>query len=190
MLALAALTPLIGLAALALAARNIQNARELARNKATIDLIEKRESTAHYRMINERFSDLRRGKGFTHLNSPTDEDKSDREAVVDYLNHYELVAIGIQQKLLDTKLYRAWMEGAFVRDWNAAAEWVQRERWKANEDGSWTYRASILQNYQKVALSWSAQAIALDATDGPPTTPAGPGDEPLPEPIDLIDLGN
>lgn len=137
-------TPVLGLVALYFAWQNILNARDLARNKATLDLIEKRESTEHYRTINAVFSHLRKTRGFTHLNDPASEDDvADRQAVIDYLNHYEMVAIGIERKLLDATLYRRWMEGAYVRDWNAATDWVQRERWKADNQGNWTYRASI-----------------------------------------------
>lgn len=184
-------TPVIGLGALYFASQNIRNARDLARNKATLDLIEKRESTDHYRKINERFSDLRKGKGFAHLNDPaTAADIDDRHAVIDYLNHYEMVAIGIRRDLLDATLYRAWMEGPFVRDWNAASGWVQRERWKADSEGTWTYRASILQNFQKIAQNWSSDAIVLNETTGPPPLiAAGPGDQSLPEPIDDVALG-
>jgi Domain of unknown function (DUF4760) len=138
--------------ALYFARQNILNARDLARNKATLDLIEKRESTDHYRSINQTFSRLRKTVGFAHLNDPTTEaDVGDRQAVVDYLNHYEMVAIGIERKLLDATLYRRWMEGAYVRDWNAAVGWVQRERWKTDDSGNWTYRATILKNFQLVA---------------------------------------
>lgn len=187
----ALITPIIGCLALYFAWQNIRNARDLARNKATLDLIEKKESTEHYRAINDIFSTLRLGKGFTHLNDPqTDPERKERQAVIDYLNHYEMVAIGIRDELLDAQLYRAWMEGAFVRDWNAAAQWVQRERWKYEKDRGWTYRASILQNYQDAACQWSQEAIRLnDTTSGPPVEPAGTSDEALPRPIDDVTLG-
>lgn len=172
--------------------RTIKNARTLARNKATLDLIEKKESTDYYRRINETSSQLRQSQGFTHLNDPrTPEDRSDRQAIIDHLNHYEMVAIGIRDDLLDARLYRAWMEGAFVRDWNAASPWIQRERWKHEEDGSWSYRASILQNYENTACAWSKDAIRLGKEHSPPPAmAAGVSDEALPEPIDVITVGN
>lgn len=178
-------TPLIGLVALYFAWRNIANARRIARDKATLDLIEKRESTEHYRNIHETFRRLRAGQGFAHLSDASlPRHKRERRDVVDYLNHYELVAIGVQSKILDAGLYQKWMLGPFVRDWNAAREWIQRERWEW--DGkNWQYRSAVFQHYQDVACSWSPDALRLDRDSfPPPDAPAGFGDEPLPRPVE------
>lgn len=125
-----------------------------------------------------------------HLVDPAPDDKPMRKAVFDYLNHYEMVSIGLRQDILDERIYRAWMEGAFVRDWNAAAEFIQRERWKVDEDGNWSYRDSIYENYQYVACSWSNEAEALtEQSYAKPSQAVRPGDDPLPVPIDDIELG-
>jgi hypothetical protein len=121
----------------------------------------------------------------------TDEEKAARKKVFDYLNNYELVAIAVRHGAVDEKIYRAWMEGAFVRDWNAAADFIQRERWKCDEAGQWHYRDSIYRNYGHLAGRWSKEARVLTAeSSGPPLTPAGPGDDQLPEPIDEVQLKN
>jgi len=161
----------------------IGNARLIARQKATLDLIEKVESADHYRILNETFSALRKDRGFLHLNDPTHDDRPVRRAVVDYLNHYEIVSIGLRRRILDEKTYKDWMHGAFVRDWNAAADFIQRERWKWDADAdAWTYRGSIWAFYQAVACAWSDDAVRLtEASSRPPVKPAGPGDEALPE---------
>ena len=162
------------------------NARRVAREKATLDLIEKVESGEHYRKIVTTFSELRRGRGFAHLSNPTSaEGLEARRCVNDYLNHYELVSIGILSGLLDEGVYRAWMRGPFVRDWNAASEWIQRERWKRLEDGTWEYYGQVFMNYEIMARRWSHEAKALDeTTSGPPgdADAGGPSDEPLPAP--------
>jgi hypothetical protein len=160
------------------------NARRVAKERATLDLIEKVESGDHYRKITKTFSELRRGRGFAHLSNPKlEEDKEARRCVNDYLNHYELVSIGILSGLLDETVYRSWMRGPFVRDWNAASDWVQRERWKRQDDGTWEYYGQVFMNYEIVARKWSHEAKALDETSGgpPPEIEAGgPSDEPLP----------
>ena len=123
------------------------------------------------------------------LVSPNAADKPFRKKVFEYLNHYEMISIGMRQGILDEKIYRAWMEGAFVRDWNAAADFIQRERWKIDDAGIWSYRASIYQNYQKMACDWSTEARGLTKeSSSPPVTAAGPGDDALPEPIDQVVL--
>jgi Domain of unknown function (DUF4760) len=183
--------PAIASVAAFVAWRAFRGARLIAKQKATLDLIEKRESTEHYRQIIDRFSTLRKNRGFNHLNAPTQDDVADRRMLIDYLNHYELVSIGIRQDILDSKIYRAWIEGSFVRDWNAVADWVQRERWKQDDSNAWHYRASIYASYQHIACLWSPEAVRLTATSSPPPVLAsGAGDDPFPEPADAIALKN
>lgn len=157
-------------------------AHRVARIKATIDLIEKRESTTVYRDCNKTFSRLRRGKGFSHLNAPKPEDQGEREDVKDYLNHYELVALGIRKRVLDDGFYRGWMGGPFVRDWNAASDWIQRERWKCNDAGQWEYDDNIFEHFEFIATRWSREARRLKAEPRipPADVGTGPGDEALP----------
>lgn len=167
------------------AAVGVLSASKVARQRATLDMIEKVESTPHYRVIQSRFSEYRTTGKFGDLHVPdTPEKKRHRKAVFDYLNHYELVAIGIRNNTLDAAIYRSWMLGPFVRDWNAAADFVQRVRWKYDpESARWTYRHQVFENYQKVARSWSRDAIDLNEDYAePPPQPEGPGDEFLPEP--------
>ena len=178
------ITPALVALSIFIAILAILNTRAVARQKATLDLIEKTESTEHYRKLNDAFSELRRGAGFGHLHDPADDDtKVARQAVADYLNHYELVSIGILENILDQKIYRAWMEGPFVRDWNAAADFVQRERWKQRDDGSWAYYHKHFEHYQTLSTRWSGDARRLNSKTGGPPAPqeaGGPGAEPLP----------
>lgn len=178
------ITPALIAVSAFIAYRAMKNARAAARERATLDLIEKAESNDYYRTIAATFSDLRQGAGFSHLHNPKDDDaKLARRHVSDYLNHYELICIGILEKFLDERTYRAWMEGAFLRDWNAAAAFIQRERWKRKEDGTWYYYRHHFEHYQVVAESWSKDVISLDRLTSDPPSDAeagGPGDEPLP----------
>ncbi len=185
------IAPAIASVAAFVAWRAFRGARLIAKQKATLDLIEKRESTEHYRQIIDRFSTLRKNRGFDHLNAPLQADVADRRMLIDYLNHYELVSIGIRQDILDSKIYRAWIEGSFVRDWNAVVDWVQRERWKQDDDGSWRYRGSIYANYQHIACLWSPEAVRLTAeSSSPPVAASGVGDDPFPVPTDNVELKN
>lgn len=181
------MTPGIAAVATFFGWRAIVNNRSIARQKATLDLIEKRESTEHYRLILARFSELRKGPGFAHLNTPQDDQaRDDRLTLIGYLNHYELVSIGLRQGILDERFYRAWMEGSFVRDWNAVAPWVERERWQRDSNGRWQYRASIYQHYETMARRWSKEAIQLQQTMPPvETSSAEPA---FPEPVDTVVL--
>lgn len=161
----------------------VRTARASARQRATLDLIEKVESTPHYQELNRAFSYRRRTDTFAALHSPTEvKDQEDRRKVSNFLNHYELVSIGISEKILDEKFYRNWMAGPFIRDWNAASEFIQNERWKWDAAAKkWIYHAQVFENYQDLATRWSSQAIRLTAeTMPPPKLPSGPGDEAYP----------
>jgi hypothetical protein len=147
-------------------------------------MIEKVESTEHYKQVNVTFSSYRRSGGFDSLHNPANEAaKKDRQSVLDYLNNYELVAIGIRAKILDEKFYKKWMLGPFVRDWNAAADFIQRERWKWDEDiRKWKYHSQLFDHYQYLAVKWSKEARVLNRrTSSPPASPEGPGDEAYPD---------
>lgn len=177
-------SPIILIVGVIVATKNIASARETARKKATLDMIEKVESMPHYRAMHATFSYHRKLKSFDRLHDPSEvKDKTERTNVLDYLNHYELVGIGIAEDILDEDFYKNWMRGPFVRDWNAAADFVQRERWKFDEGRKkWVYNEQLFEHFQMYATRWSTDAVKLDAKfAGPPDKPAGPGDEAYPK---------
>lgn len=89
--------------------------------------------------------------------------------------------------ILDEKFYKEWMFGAFVRDWNAAADFIQRERWRFdNKSKVWLYQSFLMENYQKMATSWSKDAKVLNEKYSEhPAQTEGLADEPLPENPDV-----
>ncbi len=176
--------PAVILLSVAVAAYGVAMARASTRQRATLDMIEKVESTPYYQEQNSVFSYHRRQNGFAKLHSPAEtKDREERRAILGYLNHYELVSIGIRRKILDEAFYREWMRGPFVRDWNAAADFIQRERWKWDaQSEKWDYHHVLFENFQKMACRWSEEAIVLTKSfSKPPEAPSGPGDEALPD---------
>ena len=177
------LSPLVLVCSVFAAIIGIRHGRQTTRMKATLDLIERFESTEHYIQLRTCFSQRRMSDSFAALNVPkTDKDKKDRQAVLDYLNHYEIVAIGINTGILDKGVYSSWMTGALVRDWNAAADFIQRERRKYHADTQmWSYNAQIYENYQRLVADWAPGQTKwlTEWSDDVPAKPEGPGDEPL-----------
>ncbi|MEM6565848.1 MAG: DUF4760 domain-containing protein [Pseudomonadota bacterium] len=159
--------------------------KAMARKRATIDLIEKVESTPHYRELQSTFVHHREEGTLQCLNDPKNErDRKDRQDIQDFLNHYELVAIGIQTEILDKDIYVNWMGGPFVRDWNAATDFIQRERWKRDDRSptGFRYHSKLFEAYQAMALEFDKTAEQINHdSGGPPTTPSGPGDAPIPD---------
>ena len=167
-----------------IALQNIKSARQIAREKATLDLIEKTESTEFYRENHSVFRDRRLSNTIMRLTDPKSEaDRRDRARLYDYLNHYELISIGIRKNILDEDFYKNWMRTAFLRDWEAAAEFIQRERWKQKDDTEeWEYNAKLFEHYNELAHQWTSKEIPIlkAESSSPPSRPAGPGDQPVP----------
>lgn len=157
--------------------------RATTRRRATLDIIEKTESTEYYQKNFAVYLRYRDGERAVLHDPKTPEAESDRKAFLDFLNHYEIIAIGIEQGILDEQFYKDWMRSALVRHWNIASDFIQRERWKHDPaTGLWSYSGKLFEKFQNLATAWSRDAVRLDkTTGGPPAQPAGPGDEPLPQ---------
>ncbi|SEP85030.1 protein of unknown function [Devosia sp. YR412] len=177
-------TPILVAISASIAVWGIIWARSVACMRATLDIIEKTESTEHYRGLNKTFSARRKANSFQELHHPGADAalSTERTNVIDYLNHYELVSIGLLRNLLDFKIYKDWIGGPFVRDWNAAADFIQQERWQWDDKTSrWLYRERAFSNFAKVARKMSKEArILTQETSRPPAAPEGPNDAALP----------
>lgn len=53
-----------------------------------------------------------------------------REGLLAFLNHFELIAIGIEKDTLDEELYKDWMGTSVVRYWYQAQPYIARSRLK------------------------------------------------------------
>lgn len=185
-LAVSLLGPMVLFVSASAALYNIRIARRNFREKETLNLIEKAESHTEYQKIRQTFSRHRVEGTLTALNDPkSDAEKTDRQAVLDYLNHYELVALSIRRGVLDSRFYRSWMGGPVVRDWNAAAAFIKRERYKWDPVARrWRYYPRTFSNLEWLVRRWSPQAkrpqLVLVTQDLPERSSA-PGDTPLPD---------
>lgn len=104
--------------------------RKIARQKATMDLIEGSESKDHYQRLYRTYRQYRSDPAFRKLvdDAADDAAKTQRQLCFDFLNHYELVAIGIRRGILEEEFYRMWMEYTLVRDWRAGQDLVKAAR--------------------------------------------------------------
>lgn len=154
-----------------------------ARRKATLDMVLQLETSQNYAESNQCFSSYRRSGRLSALSDPHGEaQKRDRQKLLWYLNHYEMISLGMRRKRYDEDFYRGWMGGPFVRDWNAAGDWIQRERWKRNVAGDWEYDDNIFEHFEFIATRWSREArrLKVEPRIPPKDGGAGPGDEALP----------
>lgn len=104
--------------------------RRIARIKATLDMIEATESRDHYLSLYRVYRRFRMEPAFkaTVLNPRTDEDRTARLRCFDFLNHYELVAIGFKEGILDEMFYKRWMGYAVLRDYREGRDLILAAR--------------------------------------------------------------
>jgi len=136
-----------------IAIRAIVTNRHLARIRATLDLIERTESQEYYQGLYEKFKSFRKSGAFSDrarleklLDPETEQEKADRTEIMFFLNHYELIAAGFKNYILDKDFYADFMRGAVVRDWNAARQLIERLR---NPDSPLAY-----EHLEALAREW------------------------------------
>lgn len=162
--------------------RAIANNRAVARRRATVDIIEKVEYSDQYAEAQASFRYCQQ-KGFGEIADPeTPEDQERRAKVLRYLNHYELISIGIKANTIDEQIYKKWMGTSFIRDWNSATKHIQNERWNYNSSkNKWEYTDTLYENFGDVARAWSEDAIVLSKNfGGPPEKPKRSSGSPIP----------
>jgi hypothetical protein len=156
-------TPIILLLSAALAAhwsrRTIKENRRIAREKATLDLIERSETHGHYQSLYENFRHVREDSGgLSQLIQPTNPAlQKQRQDVLAFLNHYELISLGCHKGILDEELYKKWMRSAVVRDWEAAEAFIVALRYPdgSREDGK--RRPALFEHFEGLATQWGAR---------------------------------
>lgn len=163
----ALITPIVILFSVGAAFFGVWTNRLLTRRRATLDLIERAESTKFYQDRYQLFRRHREQGTLTTLHlSNYDEQNREYDFVLDFLNHYELVALGIRQKILDEKFYKRWMRSVFIRDWDAATKFIEKERWVKIED-KWYYRRNFFEHFEHIAIKWGATARINKKPDPP-----------------------
>jgi hypothetical protein len=156
------LTAFIALMAAFVAYLSLQQTRELARKKATIDLIETSESKDYYQERYASYRAYRRATSEERVRVAYASDKDKRRSALrqkcwDFLNHYELVAIAGKQKLIDLDFYGDWMKPNLVRDWNEAEFLVNSARGE-DRPGDEVNKVAF-ENFEGLAVSWGGKPL-------------------------------
>ena len=151
---LAILVSAIGGGSIAWRAMNAN--REIARKRATLDVILKSESDEYFERIFTVFvSEKKRASGLEALlSAETDGENKARLEVDNFLNHYELIAISINQNILDEEFYKEWMQSSYVKHYKESKNYIEGAR---KEDP----RAYIC--FQELAEKWNKDIEAKKA---------------------------
>lgn len=155
------LTPLIltisATTAAFLSVQAIRANRDIARKRASLDLIVQAEATEYYQTLRRAFHSIRNDEaGFEQIFAPTNpEILKQRQAVLSYLNHYELIAMGVFDGILDESVYRNYMRSIVVRDWYAAEPFIRHIRAPTPDSGATVSSAAAFSNFEKLAMKWA-----------------------------------
>ena len=153
-------TAFIALLAALIAYRAMWWNRQMARLKATLDLIEGSESKEYYQLRYAAYRTFRRADVVLRqaIADPRQTAHDDlRSKCQDFLNHYELVAIACKRGLIDEEFYRSWMGPTFVRDWNEATILVKAAR-RPDGPGD-TGNPDAYAEFERLARSWGGQRL-------------------------------
>lgn len=108
--------PFVGLVGAGVAVYSVAANRAVARMRATLDLIERSESSDYYSDIRKSFRKMNDEEVLVMIKYPkSDEERDLRRKVLAYLNHYKLVAIGCRSRILDENFYAKWMKTTLIR---------------------------------------------------------------------------
>jgi hypothetical protein len=140
--------------AFTVAAITIKTNRSIARKKATLDLIVMSETNPQFQEMFKQFIILRdeskdgifsiapvlrklfevhHAKGALKLRDHLSNKKIETfKNLQNCLNYYELIAVGIDNKILDEKFYREWKKRMFVNAWNDSQRFIFLYRRLAN----------------------------------------------------------
>jgi hypothetical protein len=101
-----------------------------ARRRATIDLVldEKQDSALGAARV--KFASLRDGKAnITQFAcKPTADHPEENKAIIDILNHYEFIAVGIRENTFDTAIFKRMKKSLLIRDWDVLSGYALEMR--------------------------------------------------------------
>lgn len=151
------------LVALSLLAFNVWSSHDKKRLDTILRVIDL-EQAENFRFLASQFLLIRSQGILLRLNDPiTNEERKLRTDLQVYLNHYEIVAIGIRNKILSRSIYKSWMGSVVARVWNQSADYIQIERLKGVTDDTSKYNASLYENFEWLAQEFSKNTIKIDA---------------------------
>ena len=146
--------------------------RRIARHKSTIDLIEATESEPFYQGLYSTFTKYRKEPEFRArmLREPSDpSDEAARQRCFEFLNHYELVALGIKEAVIDESFYKEWMAYVVIRDWKAASGLVQLARNPPGTGDVGDKTAYI--ELEALVRRWDRRMVFIPKVSTPPLPP-------------------
>ena len=128
----------------------------IAQVRATIDFISRHEvSNPNWQATVQGFTELTKDpnhpQALIELLDPQDDEQLHRRlAVSSLLNHFEMVAVGIENEAFSAAIYKDWGRSTYVETWKKAESYIIERR---NEAA----RPTAYIHFEKLAREWSAE---------------------------------
>lgn len=137
----------------AVALHSIKHQREIARKRATLDLISQREWEPEAIKIRDEFVKIRdTAGGLQPWAEKPFRDTPQLATIVAVLNEYELIAVGIREGILDEELYNRWYKSSYLSHWESLRGFIHRIR--ETEE-----RYKLFIEFENLAYHWGGTPI-------------------------------
>jgi hypothetical protein len=148
-------TIVIGLIATGFAWIAVATNRWSARMRATLDLLERLETSEHHLKRYRTFRKVRLETNGIHriIQISRDENETERDLCVDFLNMYEFISLGIRKGILDEVYFRQAYEPTIIRDWDAAKPLIIDMRHPADPKAG-PGDPSYYEHFEWLAVRW------------------------------------
>lgn len=116
-----------------------------------MDLLSKFEYDAEQVELRKAFRELRdkRPERLVHWAADEHRDSKEQHTILAICNQYELIAIGVQEGILDEALYRRWFRSQLLLDWEECNAFVSEQRHQ------WDNR-KIFCEFEAIAEKWGS----------------------------------
>ena len=136
-----------------IAADQTEHERKIAADRATLDLVVSREiHNPEWSKISATcdsvLSDPKQWGRLFPEESSEERDRALEMTILTYLNHYEVVAIAIDRKIISEDLYAMWFKDGYVKNWMQAEPFVMHLRRIKKSN-------TIFAEFKKLATRWS-----------------------------------
>ncbi|WP_460275114.1 DUF4760 domain-containing protein [Celeribacter sp. ULVN23_4] len=127
---------------------NIKEQRRIARRRATLDLLSRNEWDSDYLKARNEFNVLKNTPPGLAFWTSEDHAASPQIATIrSVLNDYEMIAIGIEEDILDEDLYLKWFRSSLLKDYELSKDAINslREKHKV---------PSLYDRFELLAVKW------------------------------------
>jgi hypothetical protein len=100
------------------------------RRRATVDLVLHQKNDTDLADANKIINPLLKSNNITKYSDDEYKDSDERAAILEILNNYEFIAVGIREKAFDLALYKRMKYSIVVRDWDCFKSFVYDLRQK------------------------------------------------------------